>query len=105
VVAEHPVGPGAGREGGQVAVDEAGDPAGVPGGAEQLEVERHLDGVAVAVVGHRLLQREPQLGQEHPVVAELVHHLAHPGGQLAGLGLVDVPDRQLAHVGEVPPGR
>ncbi|MDF2741747.1 MAG: hypothetical protein K0S88_3117 [Actinomycetia bacterium] len=102
VVAQHPVGPGPGRERGQVAVDVAGEAPGVPGGAEQLEVERHLDPAAgAAVVGHRLLQRHPQLGQQHPVVADLVDHLAHPGGQLAGLGPVDVPDRQLPHVGEV----
>ncbi len=102
VVAEHPVRPAAGREGGQVAVDVAGDAPGLPGGGEQLEVERDLDPAAVgAVVGDGLLQRQHQLGQQHPVVAELVDHLADPGGQLAGLGPVDVPDRQLAHVGEV----
>jgi hypothetical protein len=102
VVAEHPVGPAAGREGGQVAVDVAGDPPGLPGGGEQLEVERDLDPGAVgAVVGDGLLQRQHQLGQQHPVVAELVDHLADLGGQLAGLGPVDVPDRQLAHEGEV----
>jgi hypothetical protein len=54
-----------------------------------------------AVVGGEGLDRHDQLGQQDLVVAVLVHDLADPPGQLAGLGLVVGVPEVLAQVGPV----
>ena len=42
MVAEDPVGPGAGRKQGFVLANQVGDAVGLPGGEDELEVERHV---------------------------------------------------------------
>ena len=69
VVAEDPVGPGAGGEGGFVALDEGGQGLGGPVfEEEELEVEGELGFVVVgAVVGDEAVDGEVELADEDAV--------------------------------------
>ena len=81
VVAEDPVGPGAGGKQGFVLADEVGDAVGLPGREDELEVEGHVRAAKLrdrggivgrrggvgAVVGDELVEREVDLADQEAV--------------------------------------
>ncbi len=75
VVAQHPVGPGAGGQAGLVGPHDAGDAPGVPRRLDELEVEGHLHArQPFAVVGDQPGQRQVDLADQHAVLI-FVRHL------------------------------
>ena len=96
VVAEHPVGPAAARQRLLVFLDQHGDLARVPGGLDELEVERQVRARQIgAVIGDEPLDRQVDLADQHPVVVFL-EHAPHAGDDVVHLGLVGRMDLQKA---------